>query len=42
MIVMKIIEWYLIVSLVSGVGFAIYILGWRDGCKWPNWTQPDA
>jgi hypothetical protein len=35
----KIVEWFLIVSAVSGVGLAIYISGWRDGCKWPNWTQ---
>lgn len=37
----KIIEWYLIVSAVSGVTLAIYIWGLRDGDIWPNWTQPD-
>jgi uncharacterized membrane protein affecting hemolysin expression len=39
MIVVKIVEWYLIVSLVSGIALAIYIQGWRDGYRWPNWTQ---
>ena len=38
----RIAEWFLIVSAVSGAGLAIYISGLRDGCKWPNWTQPDA
>lgn len=42
MIVVKIVEWYLIVSLVSGIALAIYIQGWRDGYRWPNWTQHEC